>query len=107
AAARNAASLGAAPHSQPRYMKVDRRHLPPETNHASMSPAAPMPATSSSAVRRAVTKSATAASTASRSEAAVGANDKAQISPTVTPSIICCDRRLEWLKLTFRPYVAW
>src|SRR5271166_2892351 len=88
AAADRAALLGAAPHNQPKYMKVDRRHLPPETNSTNMSPAAAKPAPSSSAVRRAATKSATAASTASR------ALDRQSSSPTVParqPAVICSE----------------
>lgn len=69
AAADRAARLGAAPHSQPRYMKVDRRHLPRETNVNKISPAAAEAASSSWDALRVTTNSPTVARTARRNMA--------------------------------------
>src|SRR5271166_2210969 len=88
AAADRAAGLGAAPHNQPKYMKVDRRHLPPETNFTKMSPAASKPAPSSSLVRRAATKSSTMASTASRTLDRQASYPKV---PAQEPAVIACE----------------
>ena len=94
-----------APASQPRYMKVERRHLPPATKFTRMSPATSTPDSSSSAAHRPDTNSATCANVLRRNPirhpsncagsdhdcwvsaagCADGAKDSARTSPTGAP----------------------
>jgi len=66
AAARSAASSSSAPHNQPRYMNVDRTHLPPARKSRSTSDATPIPAVCNSGPQCMVTKSSMIANTAPR-----------------------------------------